>query len=504
MKMKSCKSLFVCLISFSILFFALPGFAGDSTLQVKCVDASGNPVPGVKVVIIHLQSQKSKDKKSEAPGVAEFTKLDDGAYRVVGRKDGLVPALYEFAVLKGSQESVTLKFAAGADKKLYFEDPAEEARSFTLLKQGLDAYKQNKFADAEKLFNQSIEINPGSPEASYYLAIASLQQSKYDQGVEMLNRTSRLASAYMTMPSPVPSGPNPYEQILQSAQGLIKKLPAFKGENALRQQKYDLAAAEFNEAIKTDPNNPELHANLAIALTNAKKFDEALKALENAIKLKPAEKAYADLKAQINARKEKVELDKAQTVMDEGNKLLQDGDAAGALKKYEEAKSMVAPERQSPLWRQIARAQAKLDQQDAAVASFKKAIELSPADKVPEYRNSYAQYYLDAKKYDEALDVLADPKTAGSQSPEQVLIELANSSKNKQPQLAEAALEWVIKANPGNADIYFELGQMYYADGKEKDSRTKELLTKFVEVGKDPAKIESAKNMLIMINRRSK
>ena len=65
--------------------------------------------------------------------------------------------------------------------------------------------------------------------------------------------------------------------------------------------------------------------------------------------------------------------------MIEGNKLLQDGDAAGALKKYEEAKGMIKEDRQAPLWMQIGKAQAKLNQEEAAIASFKKSLELAPA-----------------------------------------------------------------------------------------------------------------------------
>ncbi len=504
MKIGCWKAFCVCFISFSMLFAAFPAFAENGTLQVKCADASGNPVPGVKVVAVQLKSQKAKDKKSDAQGIADFGKIEDGAYRIVGRKEGFVPALYEFAMVSGGPQTITLKFAPGADKKLHFEDPAEENRAFDLLRQGLESYKQNKFADAEKLFLQSVEISSSNPDAVYYLSVAYLQQSKFDQGIEMLKRTIELSSAYLTLPSPNPNGPNPYEQMSQNAQQLLKRMPALRGESALRQQKYDEAVVQFKEAVKSDPNNSEYHANLAIALTNAKQFDEALASLENALKLKPTEKAYTDLKAQINARKEGMVLDKAQTFMNEGNKLLQDGDAAGALKKYEESKALVAQDKQSPLWRQMARAHAKLNQEDAAVAAFKKSIELAPADKASEYRNSFAQYYLDGKKYDEAVEVLADPKAAGSQSPEQTLLALAASSKNKQPQLAEAALERLLKVNPDNSDAYFDLGQMYYADGKEKDSRTKELLTKYVETGKDEAKLESAKNMLIMINRRTK
>ena len=178
------------------------------------------------------------------------------------------------------------------------------------------------------------------------------------------------------------------------------------------------------------------------------------------------------------------------------------GDAAGALKKYEEAKGMIKEERQAPLWMQIGKAQGKLNQEEAAVAAFKKAMALAPADKLGEYRNAFAQFYLDGKKFDEAIGLLADPKAEGS--PEQVLMDLAKTWKNKEPNFAIAALEKVLKLNPANADAHFDLGQLYYIDGKSKDSRTKELLNKYVEIGKDADKIQSAKDMLVIVNKRSK
>ena len=197
------------------------------------------------------------------------------------------------------------------------------------------------------------------------------------------------------------------------------------------------------------------------------------------------------------------ELEKAQALLDEGNKLLQVNDAAAALKKFEEAKGLVPQDKQAPVWRQIGRAQGKLNQPEA-VESFKKSIELAPAALVAEYTNSYAQYYLDAKKYEEALDVLLDPKAVGADGPEKALLNVAKTSMNKEPALAEAALERVLKMNPANIDATFDLGQLYYIDGKVKDSRSKELLTRYTEQGKDEEKLGKAKDMLILINRRSK
>jgi tetratricopeptide (TPR) repeat protein len=499
-KMNLSKSILLCFFAVCIAFFALPLFA-ETTLQVKCIDSSGAPVSNVKVSVVTLKTQKAKEKKSDAQGGAEFTKLEDGLYRVFGRKEGMVPAFFEPALLKGTPETVTLKFAAGAEKKFYFEDEAEAKKAKDLLDQGLEAYKQSKFPDAEKLLNEALAVNPSLAEAYYYIAVSRLQQGKYDEANEALDKTSALASALMTLPSGSGSGPNPYERILQGAQDVKKKMPAIRAEDALRQKNFDEAVKQFSELIKTNPNTPEFHANLATALFYLGKYDEATAAIDKAIQLKPGQ--FDNMKKTIAAKKESAELDKAQALMDEGNKLLKDGDAAGALKKFEQTKTMVAEERQSPVWAQIGRAQAKLNQPEA-VASFKKAIALSPADKVSDYRNTLAMYYIDLKKFDDAVDVLADPKVAGPDSPEKVLFGVVKQSKDKQPKLAEAALERIIKLNPSNFDAVFDLGQLYYSDGKENDRRTKELLTLYTEKGQDAQKLEGAKGMLVIINRRTK
>jgi len=504
MKMNIGKYLVVCFVSLSIFFLALPGHAQSGTLQVKCVEASGAAVQNVKVVVFSMNTQKAKDKKSDAQGVADFGKIDDGVYRVFGRKEGFAPALFEYAQIKGAGETVTLTFGAGADKKLYFEDPEASKQAVLMLQAGLEAMKGNKFEEAEKMISQSLEINPSSPETIYYYGAALVYSGKFDKATEVLQRAFKVAEMMATTPSPNPSGPNPYETVAQGAKRLLDQMPSLRGEYALRQKNYDLAAKEYADAIKSNPNNPEYHANLAIALTNAGKPDEALAAVEKAIQLKPAEKSYTDLKTKIAARKENLAIEKAQAIMIEGNKLLDGGNAAEALKKFEEAKSMISEDRSAPLWSKIGQAQAKLNQPEAAIDAFKKSIELAPADRVPDYQKVFAQFYIDAKRYDEAIELLADPKAAASQSPEQVLADLAKTWTNKEPNFAAAALEKVIKLNPANAEAYYDLGRLCYIDGKSKDARTKELLNKYIEIGKDAAKIQEAKDLLVIINKRTK
>jgi len=497
MKMNCWKPVIFCLVATLIVFSALPVFA-ESTLQVKCVDSSGAPVPGVKVTIAPVKAlQKVKDKKSDAQGVAEFAKIDDGAYRVFGRKEGLVPALYEFAMLKGSQESVTLTFAAGADKKLWFEDPAEEQKANALLKQALETAKQNNNLDeGVKLLQQALAIKPSMGEALFYLGMAYIQQGKFDQAVQMMDKASDVANIWLT--SPQGSGQNIYQAIIQNVQQMKKNLPGLKAERALQDKNYDLAVKGFTEAIQGNPNEPDLHANLAIALANSQKYDEALAEIDKAIQIKQSD-TYTKYKSSIQAMKEKAGTDQAQALFTEGNKLLENGDATGALKKYEEAKALVPQDRQAPIWRQIGTAQAKLNQPQAA-ESFRKAIELAPADRAKDYRDALSLYYMDAKKCDEAIDSSVDSKSA---TLEPDLRAFVKRWKDKQPKCSEAALERVLKINPENLDAAFDLGQMYYLD-KDNDRRAKELLAKYAEKGKEADKLDNVKAMLVIINRRTK
>jgi len=500
MRTDNCRVIFVFFLAVSLLSFPILGLAGEDTLKVQCVDSSGNPVKDVKVMIFNRNTEKEKDKKTNDQGEAEFTKVDDGVYLIWGRKEGFIPALYDPLLLQGSEKSITLKFEAGADKKLYFEDPALESSVGLMMQNGLNAFKEKKYGEAEKLFLQAIDLNPSAAEALYYLSVTYLQEGKYDQFEDTLKEAIKLAEIMKNAPPPQ-GQPSPYDAIVQNSQKLLRDLPALRGEAALKAKKFDEAIADFKEAIKLSPENAAYHANLAIALTNAKKYDEALSALAKAEELKPG--AFDALKKSISARKENAAIDRAQVFMDEGGKLFDAGDYAGAVQKYEEARGILPEDKQAAPYLQIARCQAKMGQDDAATATFDKAVALSPADRVEGFRNSFVQIYLDDKKYDRAVDILADPKTSGSQKPEEVLLTVADAYKSREPKLAETAWERVLKIDPENPDPYYFLGESSYIEGKEQDSRTKEMLTKYLEIGKDPAKIENAKNMLVVVEKRS-
>lgn len=504
MKKSRRNLLITCVLAISLPVLTSQALA-EGTLTIKCVDPTGNPVAGAKVIIQHFETNKVKDKKSDGKGIADFGKVDDGTYRVLGRKDGLAPALYEFASVKGNGQSVTLTFQTGdAASKLYFEDPAINSKAFEAFDLGLKSMREGKFTEGENQLKASIGINPSNPMVHFYLAVAYLQLQKLDLGEEELKKASTLASIMMSLPAKDPTAPNPYAEIKTKADEQLAKMPSIRlraeGEKAFSQKQYDVAAAKFQEASKYDPKDADIYSYQAVALANLKKFDEASQAIDKAIQLSPAEKAFAATKERIANMRENDRLSQAQSVLNDGDKLYKGQDYAGALKKYEEALPLVSGTKQSIVYAAIARSNAGLNQPDKAIEAYKKAIEMSPDS--PDYRKALAQFYLKEKRYEDALNLYAESKGAGSESADKTLFQLGQTLSNQgNGEVAALAFERAIKANPENAEAYYELGMLFFYD-KKSDARAKELLEKYVQIGKNADHMSNTQNVLVVLKKR--
>jgi tetratricopeptide (TPR) repeat protein len=476
----------------------------QSTLDVKCVDGSGNAVSNARVFLQHLSAGKTRDKKSDGKGATTFDKLDDGVYRVVGRKEGFEPAFFEFISLKGSaKQSVTLQFKPGdPQKQLYFESQATHQKASELLSQGVQSLQANKFLEAEKQLRESVEANPSNPDAHFNLAIALLQQQKWQPAEESLKKAAELATLFMQFPQQT-AGENPYKELKQRVDMVLSKINSLKiraeADKALQEKRFEDAIAKYREELKTD-KDPELLQNLAVALAQTRKYDEAVAALDQAIQLKPQEASYQSLKKQILDFKQNEVLILAQRVLDEGNKLFDSGDHPGALKKYEEVLARIPEQNQASVWFQIGRTQAQLSQAEKAIAAYKKAMALAP-DK-PDYRKALAQYYLDQKRYEEALNLYAEQGGGSSESPDQAVFALAQKlSTQGNSEVAQVAFEKVLTINPQHAEAHYELGMgLYYA--KKNDKRSSDLLTKYLEIGKQKDHLDNAKTVLIVLKKR--
>jgi tetratricopeptide (TPR) repeat protein len=505
--MKKLGYVLIFSLGIAALVFILqtPAVAQDKAIEVKCTDASNNPVSGVRLQVLWVQSaasvEKPKEKKSNNSGVALFEKLEDGIYRVVGRKEGFAPAYYEFVQTSSAQQSVALHMEAGdSTKKLYFEDPALLQQASTLLTVGTDAVRAQKFTDAEKAIRESLTINPSNPIALFTLGLVFVQKGDTASAEEPFKKASALAGI-LSIVFKGTADEAQYTNIKQSSDNNLKLLPIIKlqaeGQKALTDKNYDQAVAKFNEAIKINPNIADIFYNLAVAYAQNKNYNEALTAVDKAIKLSPNEKDYSSLK-------DKLALFKAQEYMDAANVQRKSKDFEGALKNYQDALSILTEAKsKAVVYSNMGVVQTELDRYDAAIESFKKAIEADP-DKA-EFRNLLANCYLRLKKYDEMFNVLVDPKATGGKSADEALLELGKKASNQadeqSAEIAQLAFERAISINPENAEALYELGKTFYISKKD-DKRAMELLEKYTKIGKNQGNVGSATDMVTVIKRR--
>jgi tetratricopeptide (TPR) repeat protein len=490
--------------------------AGPNTLNIKCVDESGKALAGAKVLIqAYGSGPKWQTKTADKEGSVKYDKLDDGAYRVVARPEGMAPGLYEPVILKNSaQESITIKCAVGDPlKKFYFEDEPTNQKAIETLKQALGTMNEQKYEEAEKLFQSSLEFNPSNGDTFFWYGICLSQQRKWDLAKDSFQKALNMATAQvMAMPpqketkdakgAPQPPATPPQVILLNNAKAMLAMMPGLKvkveGTDEISKKNYKGAITKLEEATKLLPGDPDGFYYLALAYGYDKQWDAAGKAIDSAIKLRPEDKTYTDLKTRLATN---ATLEKAKEIADAGDKAYNEKDFAGALKKYEEALPLLLePSLQASVWTMIGRARTQLKQNDAAVEAYKRAISLAPQDAnlkkaLQTHYETVAQQYLNDKQYEQGFAAMAEAgisifdkakKWAGSADTED---------------LAILAFQRVIKTEPQNAEANFELGSLYYFNKKDY-VRAKEYLTKYQQIGKDEKVLENTKNILAVIEKK--
>jgi tetratricopeptide (TPR) repeat protein len=500
--------IFISLLVLAVAVFA----AGTNTLNVKVVDDTGAALKATKVQILILGGggKPLQEKKTDNNGTVRFEKLDDGAYRVIARPEKAEPGFYEFAFLKnGAQESVTVKCLPGDPlKQLYFEDPNLISKTMASLKEAEPLFTANKWPEAEQKLKATIEINPTSVDTLYFLGLTYIQQQKWDEAKATWEKDLNILDALVALPQPKDAKgvaqPSPYLGLQKTISSMLPQLPVLKlkveATDELNKQNFKAAIGKFQEAIKISGNDPDVYYNLALAFARDNQFDGANQALDKAIALKPDDKGYADFKLKLQKF---AQASKAKELADQGDKLFNSKDFTNALKNYEQALPLVEdPPTLAALWIVIGRARTQTQQDDAAVEAYKRAIQLAPNDpklKAEAALNDHyvqvGQRYVNAKQYDRAFAAYAQ----GGVSIFKLGQEWAKKAETED--LGILAFQQVIKTSPDNADAYFELGSIYYFNKKDY-VRAKENLTKFTQLSKDETKLQNAKDILAVIDRK--
>ena len=496
-----------------LLFSALvtvPLAAADAKAVVTCVKESGEPVPDVPVMLQAIKTTAPTQGrippfqgKTNKKGEAEFKKLPEGVYRALARTAGFDPVLIEFFALKGGEtKTLEMKFKPGdPNKKFYFEDAAADAQVQQLFQEAVALLQKNQLEPAIEKLKQALEINPTSPGARQNLALAYANQQKWDLAQEQVKLA--IADTRNLKLTAAPENEKAYDDMDAALQKFLQSIPAMKiqleADAALREGKNELAVEKLTELTKLAPDDPAMLYNLALAQAKLRKFEDAKKTIDRASTLKPDDKNIQELKRLLNENEKAIIMQQVQQTLAAGDEAFKQGKYEDALAKYQQGLADAPPDAQGGIWAGIGRAHMKLNHEPQMVEAYQKAIALGKNKS--QYAQDLADYYFTQGKVQEGVQVLTDVFKQGSEPLDQALFSAgaAAMKKNKKAQ-AQALFEETLKANPEHPEAQYEMGMIYFYDLKDP-VKAKAALSKYTQIGKDQGHLDSAKAVLIVIDK---
>jgi len=248
---------------------------------------------------------------------------------------------------------------------------------------------------------------------------------------------------------------------------------------------YTGALARLDEALKTQPDSPDLLYFRGYALFRAKKLDEAKAAIAHCLELKPSQVGAHFVLGGILK-----EQGDAQQALAEFRKELQNNtDKVGQINSYINI---------GLIQREAAEKLREKDREHAnaaateAIAAFQKVIELE--EKQPEAYSYLADLYLSSGQAEKAAEVQSKSRELGLEDPKAVFNLGANFWNNKDYVKAEASFRHAVDLDPSFALAWKSLGYALVNLGKASDAVA--ALRKYLELAPKPEDEKEVKEMI--------
>jgi len=247
--------------------------AAKNNLNCTIVDETGKPLAKQEFVLTAVNGGKETKRKTNDQGLAEFKGLDDGSYHVQPGEDiqGYVIHKSPPIQLSGNQTQtcthkvLSVNYANG------------------LLQEVLTLTQQKKLAEAEERGKRAIDLMPEESGAHYVLAVAYATGGKEADAVAAIQKAAELNS----------------EKYGSMVQVVRLSSMSVQADQLMAKNDLDGALKKYQDMIAVAPNEPIAHYNMAIAYGRANKYDEAIKAIDKAMALKPGDVEMGQMKIRL-------------------------------------------------------------------------------------------------------------------------------------------------------------------------------------------------------------
>ena len=242
-----------------------------ANLSIKFVDPDGRTLPKVDVRITHLITHRFEQVISDRQGKIEVAGLTDGKYELLAQ-------LRNFFSLK---EEIELTGDMLLEKVMFNQKFVDRAN-----KEVAETVEKGEFARSVDTLQRLLKLFPDKAALHFNMAVAQGGLLNEEKAMDEIDTAIRLEP-----------GPKYQDKKREIQRDLSREL----GQKALNDQDFPRATSLYQKLTEIDPQNARAFYGLALSLGHQRKYQEALVAIDQAIRLEPNEQQYQKVKEMLEA-----------------------------------------------------------------------------------------------------------------------------------------------------------------------------------------------------------
>ena len=313
------RMLVTCALAFGLALVAVPASAQSGQVKGKVVDANNAPVEGAKISIVNTEmSGRKLETKTNKKGEYIQIGLQPGKYTITAEKEGLTSTHDVQIHLDMAEVNFTLAPGqGGGGGQMSKEEAAKQQAKVAAIRKAFDdaiaLSNEGKNEEAIAKFNEVAGMTPKCAECYANIATIYMRMKDYDKAEaafkQAIEARPDFGEAYNGLAT-VYNAQKKFDQAAEASAQAMKLMGGAAGAGGAagggsasatfnqgvilwNAGKIPEAKAQFEQAVKLDPNMAEAHYWLGMALVNAGNTAEAKPHFETYLKLDPSGK-YAD------------------------------------------------------------------------------------------------------------------------------------------------------------------------------------------------------------------
>ena len=255
-------------LAFAAGFAAGQEGRGVARMSGTVVDKTGKGVPNAKIEAVFGKDAAGKmEAVANERGEWAILGVGTGSWVITASAEGYLPASVDFAT---KQLDRNPKVKIVLEKKGVGRGIVQDEKTFEILDQANQLYKDERYDTALTLYEQFLEKNPGAYQVKLNIGDCYREKGDYAKAMEFYNLVVAQADT-------------------DPAMGKTMKAKALAGIGLcyLRQNNMEEAQKCFRQSIDAAPQDETLAYNVGEICFSNQQIDEATKYFEMAVRIKP-------------------------------------------------------------------------------------------------------------------------------------------------------------------------------------------------------------------------